>query len=63
MEKNLEKSLKRYLKRKVKITTAFIVAFLLGSLSSYGATLDEIFANGDLVKNSTKVGYETKNLK
>ena len=63
MEKNLEKSLKRYLKRKVKITTAFIVAFLLGSLSSYGATLDEIFANGDLVKNSTKVGYETKKFK
>lgn len=63
MEKNLEKSLKRYLKRKVKITTAFIVAFLLGSLSAYGATLDEIFANGDLVKNSTKVGYETKKFK
>ena len=63
MEKNLEKSLKRFLKRKVKITTAFIVAFLLGSLSSYGATLDEIFANGDLVKNSTKVGYEEKEFK
>lgn len=63
MEKNLEKSLKRFLKRKVKITTAFIVAFLLGSLSAYGATLDEIFANGDLVKNSTKVGYEKKEFK
>ena len=63
MEKNLEKSLKRYLKRKVKITTAFIVAFLLGSLSSYGATLDEIFANGELVKHSTKVGYEEKEFK
>ena len=63
MEKNLEKSLKRYLKRKVKITTAFIVAFLLGSLAVYGATLDEIFANGELVKHSTKVGYEEKEFK